>query len=106
MVTKRQIYNTLTGYGIPMSVKGFEYISLAIDGCLNGSMDMHLITKSIYPDIAKSEKVTIAAVERAITHAIRLSYVKKQEPCILERFKVKPTNSEFIATLVYELRED
>lgn len=106
MVTRKQIYSTLTKYGIPMSVKGFEYISLALEGCLNGSMDMHLITKSIYPDIAKTEKVTTMAVERAVAHAIRLAYIKKQELNILERFKTKPTNSEFIATLVYELRED
>ena len=105
MATKKQIYSTLTKYGIPMHIRGFEYLVSALDGCLNGTMDIYT-TKAIYIDVAKMHDSTSSRVERSVRHAIIRAYEIVKEPNMLERFKEKPVNSEFIATLVYELKEN
>ena len=69
------------------------------------------ITKELYPDIAKKYDTTVSRVERAIRHAIEVSWNRGNWDLMEEIFghsvdidKAKPTNSEFIVTVADKLR--
>ena len=69
------------------------------------------ITKELYPDIAKKYDTTVSRVERAIRHAIEVSWNRGNWDYMEELFghsvdidKAKPTNSEFIVTIADKLR--
>ena len=78
--------------------------------------DMELlsaVTKELYPSIAKKYNTTASRVERAIRHAIEVSWNRGDYDLMEEIFghsvdydRAKPTNSEFIATLADKLRMD
>jgi len=67
---------------------------------------MNSITKILYPTIAKKHQTTPSKVERAIRHAIEVSWAKGRIETINSLFGVnvylgqeKPTNGEFIALI-------
>ena len=69
------------------------------------------ITKELYPVIAKKYDTTASRVERAIRHAIEVSWNRANWELMEEIFgysvdidKAKATNSEFIVTLADKLR--
>lgn len=69
------------------------------------------ITKELYPDIASKFDTTVSRVERAIRHAIEVSWNRGNWDFMEEIFghsvdidKAKPTNSEFIVTVADKLR--
>ena len=69
------------------------------------------ITKELYPSIASSYDTTSSRVERAIRHAIEVSWVRGDYNLMEEIFgnsidfdRSKPTNSEFIVTLADRLK--
>ena len=69
------------------------------------------ITKELYPDIARTFATTVSRVERAIRHAIEVSWNRGNWDLMEEIFghsvdidKAKPTNSEFIVTIADKLR--
>ena len=69
------------------------------------------ITKELYPEIATRFNSTISRVERAIRHAIEVSWNRGNWDLMEEIFghsvdidKAKPTNSEFIVTIADKLR--
>ena len=71
------------------------------------------ITKSLYPKIADKFATTPSRVERAIRHAIEVSWNRGNWTLMEEIFghsvdidKAKPTNSEFIVTIADKLRLD
>ena len=64
------------------------------------------ITRDIYPQIAQKYNTTPSRVERAIRHAIEVSWNRGSWDLMEEIFghsvdidKAKPTNSEFIVTI-------
>ena len=69
------------------------------------------ITKEMYPEIALKYNTTSSRVERAIRHAIEISWSRGDYDLMEEVFghsvdfdRAKPTNSEFIATIADKLR--
>ena len=69
------------------------------------------ITKELYPEIAKKYDSTVSRVERAIRHAIEVSWNRGNWDLMEDIFghsvdidKAKPTNSEFIITIADKLR--
>ena len=69
------------------------------------------ITKELYPELAKKFDTTVSRVERAIRHAIEVSWNRGDLDFMEEVFghsvdidKAKPTNSEFIVTVADKLR--
>lgn len=72
---------------------------------------VHNITKQLYPDLAKKYNTTPSRVERAIRHAIEVSWNRGKMETVQSMFgysfnfnHVRPTNSEFIAIIVEQLR--
>ena len=97
--------------GVPSHIKGYSYIR---DSILAVFLDPNLvggITKELYPKIAKEFNTTTSRVERAIRHAIEVSWNRGNWDLMQEIFgysvdidRAKPTNSEFIITIADKLR--
>lgn len=103
----KQIASTLKKAGIPPHILGYDYLGEAIELVLEDRNQLRLITKSLYPSIAKKFKTAPSRVERAIRHAIETSFINLGADEIEELFgntfsayTGRPTNSHFIAAMV------
>lgn len=97
--------------GVPSHIKGYQYIRDGITMIYNKPEIVGGITKELYPDVAKKYNTTVSRVERAIRHAIEVSWNRGNWDLMEEIFghsvdidKAKPTNSEFIVTVADKLR--
>jgi two-component system response regulator (stage 0 sporulation protein A) len=97
--------------GMPSHIKGYQYIREAISMIYNDSSLIGGITKELYPELASKFDTTVSRVERAIRHAIEVSWNRGNWDYMEEIFghsvdidKAKPTNSEFIVTVADKLR--
>jgi two-component system response regulator (stage 0 sporulation protein A) len=97
--------------GMPSHIKGYQYIREGIIMIYNNPDIIGGITKELYPDIATKFDTTVSRVERAIRHAIEVSWNRGNWDLMEEVFghsvdidKAKPTNSEFIVTIADKLR--
>jgi len=99
--------------GIPSHIKGYQYIRDGV-GLIFDNPDMiGGITKELYPELASKFDTTVSRVERAIRHAIEVSWNRGNWDLMEEIFgnsvdidRAKPTNSEFIVTVADKLRLD
>lgn len=105
------ITKTLHSLGMPSHIKGYSYIREAITLLYENPDLIGGITKILYPEIAKTFDSTPSRVERAIRHAIEVSWNRGNWELMEEIFghsvdidKAKPTNSEFIVTISDKLR--
>lgn len=96
--------------GMPSHIRGYEYIREGIM-LLYNDPSMGGITKELYPEIAEKYNTSVSKVERAIRHAIEVSWNRGNIDIMEEVFghsvdydKAKPTNSEFIATVADKLK--
>ncbi len=106
-----EITKILHEIGVPAHIKGYLYLRESITMVYNDIELLGAITKSLYPEIAKKFKTTSSRVERAIRHAIEVSWNRGNIDAISAIFsytisytKSKPTNSEFIAMIADKLR--
>lgn len=97
--------------GVPSHIKGYSYIREGITLVFDDPSLSSAITKELYPAIAKKYDTTTSRVERAIRHAIEVSWNRANWELMEEVFgysvdidKAKATNSEFIVTLADKLR--
>lgn len=97
--------------GVPSHIKGYQYIREGILLIYNNPEIIGGITKELYPEIANKYDTTVSRVERAIRHAIEVSWNRGDWELMEEIFghsvdidKAKPTNSEFIVTVADKLR--
>ena len=105
------ITKTLHELGVPSHIKGYQYIREGITLVYKKPDIVGGITKELYPEIAKKYDSTVSRVERAIRHAIEVSWNRGNWDLMEEIFghsvdidKAKPTNSEFIVTIADKLR--
>ena len=108
-----RITKMLHALGIPSHIKGYQYIRESIMLIYNNPYIIGGITKELYPQVASRYKTTSSRVERAIRHAIEVSWNRGDYEYMEELFghsvdydRAKPTNSEFIATVADKLRLD
>lgn len=107
------ISKLLHSLGVPSHIKGYQYIRESIYMMYSSKEMIGGITKEIYPEIALRFDTTASRVERAIRHAIEVSWARGDYELMEEIFghsvdydRAKPTNSEFIATLADRLKLD
>lgn len=107
------ISKLLHSLGVPSHIKGYQYIRESIYMMYNNPDMIGGITKEVYPEIADRFDTTPSRVERAIRHAIEVSWNRGDYDLMEDIFghsvdydRAKPTNSEFIATLADKLRMD
>ena len=99
--------------GIPSHIKGYQYIREAISLVYDKPYLVGGITKELYPEIGAKFNTSVSRVERAIRHAIEVSWNRGDYDLMEDIFghsvdidKAKPTNSEFIVTIADKLRLD
>lgn len=107
------ITRMLHDLGIPSHIKGYNYIREAICMVYENPSMIGGITKDLYPTLAKQYDTTVSRIERAIRHAIEVSWNRGDLDYMEELFghsvdidRAKPTNSEFIVTVADKLRLD
>ena len=105
------ITNVLHELGVPSHVKGYSYIREGILEVFFNPTVIGGITKELYPKIADDFNTTVSRVERAIRHAIEISWNRGNWDLMQDIFgysvdidRAKPTNSEFIVTVADKLR--
>jgi len=107
------ITNILHQLGIPSHIKGYQYIRDGVSMIFDNPNMIGGITKELYPELASKFDTTVSRVERAIRHAIEVSWNRGNWDLMEEIFgnsvdidRAKPTNSEFIVTVADKLRLD
>ena len=108
---KSSITKTLHDLGIPSHIKGYQYIRDGVEIIFDRPDIIGGITKELYPELANKFETTVSRVERAIRHAIEVSWNRGDWDLMEEIFghsvdidKAKPTNSEFMVTIADKLR--
>lgn len=105
------ISDMLHRLGIPSHIRGYQYIKEGIKIVYNGGNRISYITKDVYPEIASRFDTTPTRVERAIRHAIEVSWSRGDINLMEETFgnslnvnRDKPTNSEYLTTIADRLK--
>lgn len=106
-----KVTKLLHALGIPSNIKGYQFIRSAILMVYENPNFIGGITKELYPDLSFKFNTSIQRVERAIRHAIEVSWLRGDIDLMEEIFghsvdidRAKPTNSEFIVTIADKLR--
>ncbi len=96
--------------GIPAHIKGYHYLREAIRMVFYKPELISHITKELYPGIAMRFNTSPSKVERAIRHAIEVSWTRGKIENVNKLFgfniygkNEKPTNGEFIALVADKL---
>lgn len=108
---KISVTKLLHELGVPSHIKGYQYIRDGILILYDNPDIIGGITKELYPEIASRFDTSVSRVERAIRHAIEVSWNRGNIDLMEEIFghsvdydKAKPTNSEFIVTIADKLK--
>ncbi len=106
-----QVSEILHTMGVPAHIKGYSFLRQSIIMVVNEPEVISLVTKRLYPDIAKLNNTTASRVERAIRHAIEVAWDRGNVETMNDYFgytinnmRGKPTNSEFIAMIADRMR--
>ena len=105
-----KITSIFLSVGIPAHIKGYHFLREAIRMVYYKPELISRITRELYPGIAKRFDTTASKVERAIRHAIEVSWTRGKIENINKLFGFnvygkndKPTNGEFIALVADKL---
>ena len=101
----------LHNMGVPAHIKGYGFLRQAVIMAVEEPEVISLVTKRLYPDIARMNGTTASRVERAIRHAIEVAWDRGNVDVLNEYFgytinnmRGKPTNSEFVAMISDKIR--
>lgn len=105
------IIETLNDLGIPANILGYEYLKEALKLTVGDKTFINSMSQRLYPAVAKEYGTTPSRVERAIRHAIELTF-DNLSPEVLSKYfgnctnyyKGKTTNSQFIAIVAEKIR--
>ena len=105
-----QLSSIFLTIGIPAHIMGYQFLKEAIKCVINQPDLLNSITKGLYPKVAEQFDTTTSKVERAIRHAIEVSWSRGKIPTINQILgypiftgQEKPTNGEFVALLADRL---
>lgn len=109
---KRMVYDQLDYMGVSPAINGYDYLVDMICKILQDPKNLHQITY-MYQVVGASREKSGPQVERSIRHAIELVFDRMSinSPLwawfsYMDPGKGKPTNKEFIATVVNILRRE
>lgn len=101
----------LRDLGISAQLKGYHYLLEAVSATVQNGGELQMVTKCLYPAIAKRYSTTAARVERSIRHAVETGWSRGDPELLRACFgcsivpDTRPTNSQFIAGLAWHLLE-
>lgn len=105
------VRRVLLDIGTPESLIGHRYLVRAICLVVCQPELLQMITKQLYPEVAKAFNQTPGRVERSIRHAIEVAWERGDLDTLMRYFgntvspiKGKPTNREFIARVSNVIR--
>lgn len=108
---ERMVQEILVELGTPAHIKGYRHIVTGLRMVVNNPDLIDTITKKLYPQIAAVHKTTPSRVERAIRHAVEVTWDRGDLEILMKYFgntisitKGKPTNSEFLAMVSTVIR--
>ena len=109
----KKLVDILLTVGITANLQGYSYLKSSIKLAIVNPECLNSITKVLYPTVAVEYNTTPCRVERAIRHALEVSYNKGKMINLNEIFGLKildstekPTNSEFVALIADRLLLD
>ena len=100
-----ELAELLRELGISAQLKGYRYLQEAVSITVRDGGEMQMVTKCLYPAVAKRFSTTGSRVERAIRHAVELGWSRGNPELLRTCFgsstypNNRPTNSQFIAAL-------
>lgn len=110
-VQEKVMTDLLHNLGIPSHIRGYQYIKEGVLIVYRKGNNISYITKEVYPEIANKYNTTPTRVERAIRHAIEVSWNRGDINLMEEIFgnslnvnRDKPTNAEYLTTIADRLR--
>jgi two-component system response regulator (stage 0 sporulation protein A) len=109
---EKLIREFLTELGTPDHVKGHRFLVTALLMVVENPDCLDSITKGVYRGVAAIHNTTQSRVERAIRHAVEVTW-DRADWSVLNRYfgntvsreKGKPTNGEFLARLCNIIRQ-
>jgi two-component system, response regulator, stage 0 sporulation protein A len=96
------ISRVLVDFGIPPHIIGYQYVRDALIMLMEDKNNIFGITKNMYPEIARKYNTTPIRVERAIRHAIEISWDGCGKSTLKSYFtdsSLRPTNLDFLEFL-------
>ena len=98
------IFDLLYRLGISANYTGFFQTACAVELCRAEPERLLLVTKRVYPEVARLCGTSGTAVERNIRTACGIAWENNR--CLLEQlahkpFPQKPYNAQFLAILLY-----
>lgn len=110
MINEEKLDNLLLELGHDDFNRGTAYIRQGVKFCDAG---LRLMTKELYPAIAKAAGSTSSRVERAMRHSIEKAWARndwevqaKYFGCSIDPAKGKPTVGEYVTRLARVCHED
>ena len=107
------VLGNLMEMGMPANLRGFFYLRTAVALVLSDPTYMKSITGRLYNDTVKLEGTTGSRVERAIRHAIDITFEKGNSDVLYIMFRNsvnpdtgRPSNGSFISALSEKIRID
>ncbi len=111
-IESNPIHDSLLDMGMMPNLNGFIYIAYSLELIRENPELLQHITKGLYIDIAKSFRTKPSSVERAIRHAITVTWLRGNHNCIEHIFKdfissknCIPSNTNFLAVLHNYLKQ-
>lgn len=107
--TERFVISFLGTLAIDPDILGFDYIKYILERCIEEpEYYKKSIVHTIYPDCAKRFNTTPSRVERAIRHAIELSFAEIPERynnIFNRKLSQQPNTSKFIAMMALHIQQ-
>lgn len=109
----KRLMNIFLSIGISAHLQGYHYLRESIKLIMDNPNYINSITKMMYPKIADRFSTTPCRVERAIRHALEVSFNKGKMIKLNDILGLnvlskneRPTNSEFVALIADKLNID
>lgn len=102
------ISEILLRLGVTANYKGYFYLISAVELCLEDQERLHLVTKCVYPAVAKQYRTNWRAVERDIRKAVEIVWAGSRaalEYLARRPLEQKPGNAQFLAILTIATQE-
>ncbi len=104
-----QAYDLLRRIGVTADYKGYTYAAYAVALCAERPELLQVVTKDLYPEVARRYRTTWHAVERNIRTVIAVAW--KRNPTVLDHIAGgflldKPNAAQFLAIAAEALRRE
>ena len=107
----RKTFEALVCLGVPMNLRGFDYLTSAITLAVCDPSFLHGVTKRLYPAVAEAYSTNQCCVERNIRTAIETTFLNRDLGILHDYFGAminsesgKVKNSVFISKIAANVR--